>query len=1336
MDSPTKTRRFFDERLSSKLSIQSNTLKCNSALKLSEDHITQIGKDRSNQLKSNHKYTSSKLQSIKLTRITDEIYSTASINENGLPIMITLTTEYIAIVTSKSNILLYNYKQILIMKIKTNDIPNDIHITAVDLSIDSTYVVAGYSNGQINLWDLKKYDPIITINPVTFYELQYNGSHHHVAHQEGSAIRRISFTGLRHTAFIASDDNKMVIYHNCGRSFMGFHCRSKIILGKYNLTPDIPNYNNTILDLHLLPMGSKLANTDGMNLVSVITPSTLFIISLQPEIITHFKIDIPETPRIASIGCCSWFPSTKNNEFKVENLPMLAYSWSNIITIIDITSDLVTNEYEQENTVISAMNNRTRKLEESIISLNWLTGRVLLALTKSKKLLFLDSSSLQVLKECDFKSKNLKYTQCYMDNDIELYTKSYYGSIKTMKSNLFTLHIKELCISNLSNWADVLLDYLNDQRYVDALEESKRQYEGCDDLPLLNLPDDKDIRHNLMKDYLVRIFKSSLKYIFKDKNSDFRKITLLTIETCRTINAPVETYDLIYDKLLEMGSVDIFFEILENFIFSAQITTFSPTILKEMIVYYTNNNNTEILEELICLLDIEQLDIDLTISLCKKYHLNEIYAYIWTTLLHDYFTPLIDAIKKIKLLEKGEIDSGVNYIFPYISYTLTGRQFPTDKLLPQKYYIDAQLNIFYFLYNGSSIAWPNNELIHTVDDIENEPAFPYLHLLIKYDSSSMFSCLNESFENDLLNETEVVSIDENSKMRVNRQYIIDVLLNIFHDENSEDFNIIDRIRLSIFVSRNYPKYPQFIRIADSIADELILYLCQGGLMRGQLDEEIIQDCELALQSLLTIYKPIDIESVILKVEQAKYYQVLLNLYQNEDNYLEVLKLWIKIKSSKGEEIELFKPVSDILAKTLHGNENVDKKDVIKLLNENFELFVSTNPRSIAEIVCNVCPELNSSVVNFKDSSVKFEYLKEIFSMKDEGKQPYSKGTLNENLKFEYLKSLLKRKKKLNLIMENNKKSEIENDEIFEEKTLIEDKIRDFLIKLDNIDDNIIQFLESDEIDEIELIIDWYIYKEEFQKAIDELCKLLINRTNKMLEFGYSEENEQFIWKFINIGFSLIISTNPKFDKIDESKKITLKEKLLLQLVEISVKLLTKVTRETKNEKIIDLFKKNVQCTFTYIINISNDDKSFGVIFEKFLDGSSTQITTLGDVRNILKEIFLTYTTDEKILNIISKLVDEDIFVTIEILKDIEVKGWSPKNVECETCGKKIWGNKIGNRVYENWRDFKLSLDISNCRLYEIFVYQCGHSYHRKCLENMGMIQDEDKKCILCNQESS
>ncbi|GMF99356.1 unnamed protein product [[Candida] boidinii] len=876
-----------------------------------------------------------------------------------------------------------------------------------------------------------------------------------------------------------------------------------------------------------------------------------------------------------------------------------------------------------------------------------------------------------------------------------------------------------------------------------------------------------------------------------------------------------------------------------------------------MVKYYIDLNNGLILEQLLCLLDIKQLDIDLTIQLCRTNHLQDTYVYIWNTLMLDYISPIFDAIKIIKKIVYNNNNDNLTddelkilkndsyYIYPYISYILTNRQFPTDKLIDPDFEISSKLNIYYILFNGNSISWPkNSEKLHIMDEdyALNEPAFPYLFLLLKFDSCQMFACLNEAFEDDLMNDDEInyysngsgnlgshsassstppsslVSSSWNTngyELKVSRQYIIEILLGIFN-ENSDDFTPNDKTYLAIFIARNYPKYNQFLRLSDYILDDIIDKLCK------YTDPSLKDDCELSLQSLLSIYKPTHIDTMIPIFEKVGFYNALLSIYRSENKVLDLLELWLKTKkdtNGKNHGIggntekntdneflsdfkieELFNSIPEMIEACILSIDSFYKIELENLFKDNLEIFISTNPIEICKIFNRYLPSISIEILKLQDSLNKYYYIKELINLE---KQSALSFPLSKDIKFEYIKllneyekpimkdyilsldeSLIDFEKLVYFLKQNNLRSIVY--EIYKKERKYEEALDEVIGELDSIGDELIEKLDLEEHN-------------------TEQEATLLNTDD-----DYYKDIELKLWDYLIIGFD-VCEEYQKFERSNthnghsnkNKKKLTKSESMLLLITETNVKLFIRVNRKLihniKNEvdlltdtkekikaethqlndsdlnaadklidndvkltstqsKIIGLIKRLVQDSFYNLINLqgklspilnfqnsqsildsikkkSGNNDSFLRIFSEFLNRSSSKVTTLGDVRSILNEIFLAYSYEENILGLSLKLLNEDIYKEIELLESKEQAGWSLNNLECEICGKKLWGSHINNKIFELWQEANFTGIKSNdeTKDFEMVVFRCRHGYHTKCLHGMGVNKD-DLLCILCRTD--
>ncbi|ODV86622.1 hypothetical protein CANARDRAFT_27050 [[Candida] arabinofermentans NRRL YB-2248] len=1378
--SSIQPKRHFDQRLKSRISYSPSSLKTGSLL---DKYHTRSSATSMNLGSNTESPEAVKWPTMK--KLSSRIYSRDFRLQYGEVRCVCPGDSFIAFGTEKGYIVLFDYQQQLIDELgpKTTAVEKG-PISSITISLDSTYVASGYKTGDIYIWDISiKAKPIIHIPPVSSKQdasivSSFTKGINSEGHLSGTPIIKLNFVGKRHTAIYSVDQNGVMVSHNGGRTLMGYYIKSQIMLGK----PPLPNqqidYSNLILSHSTLPIGSSPQLTDTMGVMSIITPNALIVISTTPDLQTHFKIGRPKIANdsLGVSGCVAWFPATVNRAEKSSNPPILSYCWSNVLTLFEVFSDSIEDSHGNMSTMLRFENKRRWVCSECIVMLQWVNSKIIVVMTKSQRLIFINKETLKMMFTIDLISKHIKSYEIYPKTNLCLITEDYTNVFRTFRGKLFILGKYEFYVGSLSNWADKLFDLLKSGRYVDALEEARLQYEGTCDLTLVGLPSNDELRHQMVYGHITELLEASLNFLFTDSmvlNANFldREDMLASfLNTAFKVGvstkASPEIYESLFEKFQSNDLSALFFDSLEPFILREQISTLPPVVLKSMVEEYIKKGKGEILEELICLLDIKQLDLDLTISLCKANNLMDTLVYIWNLLMCDYITPLIDAIKILKKLtffDSLSIDDDVQqlkesayYVYPYISYILTGRQYPSDKPVDSKFLESSKRNIYYVLFNGAPISWPKGaDKIHIVADdsyVDNEPAFPYLYLLLKYDSSQMFACLNECFEDELLNDDEILSFAKSTnifELKVNRQYIIDVLLGVF-DQNKGDLTAEDHTYLSIFIARNYPKYFQFIRLSESTLNQIIEHLCTYPT------HDLKDDCELSLQSLLSVYKPASVESMIPLFEAAGFYNALLSIYNSENKTLQLLKLWIDARDDKKTaeidthlsdehsnpflepsftsndfdygthgSYEVFESFASMVQKCFdkskgHINERLQIENYIK---ENFERFIRDYPSEICEVFSINCPSLNSEILHIDDSNQKYEYLKSLFELEAQGKLQFE---VPVSLKLEYIRILIK----------------------FDRSEL-----KKYVLRMTDLTSDMIEILKKN--GELEIVIAIHQKNNHYQQAIDETI-LMIDQLGASLAESetLNKDIENKMWSYLFSGFK-ILQTKELEHVLDNG--LTENESLLLKLVECTVNLFVKANNELskheagseehdKRSKLLSIFKRFIQDSFTSLINIrKNSSDSFLKIFNEFLNRSSVKVTTLGDVRSLVNEIFLAYSHEEKIFGIILQLVNEDIYRDLETLESFKLKGWSLMNLECEVCGKSVWGSGISSDNFDLWQENKLlplkklksneegdSHDLNTALVnnLEIIVFQCKHGYHTRCLNNLGVIGSK-KSCILC-----
>lgn len=1201
---------------------------------------------------------------------------------------------YIGIGTNKGYVVVFNYHQELEYVLEPQQAVDehdhylkDMSVTSMVFSADLLFVAAGYINGVINIWELKKTknagdgdtDPNVsqisdfqvlpyhTIHPITL-EDRFNKN------KEGHLNVMINCVKFCHNneQLISSDVSGLIFYHHGIKRLLTRVFITQKLLGK-NDSNATPKDSNSLFTIEVLSFGNLPQITDQLCVVAIITASTLNVISIlslnNPSnllIKSHFKVHKPKSlsPSV-SLPCLDWFPCV-SVDGRLAN-SRLAYSWNNSITILELANDtlppnlvdLINDLKDKDKNIPVLPVSKTCRhyLPEgnTIISLKWVSNSILHAFTESQIFMFHYTSKkkLQILtqEKIDF---NLKALPLKFNKN--LLSTSYDNCIKLIRNRILILRNEEghhdkvqITIGKSINWADKLIELLTKSRYQDALTLVNFFYNsGNNQLMLYSLPDNDTLRKQLVYPYLIKILKESIPKL------DFTKFDITQIFQINFTDNMAADSDEILEALYEHVDSKMFFDTIEEFLLSNYITRLPPLVLRELVRHYASIGRGDILTEILCTIDITTLDIDLAISTCNQYELTDCLIFIWNYLLNDYQTPFIESLEKVKadLSDKKNIN-----IFHYLSYILTGRQYPIDKYIDFEKEYEAKIQILQVLFTQENI----------VDSI-----FPNLTVLLKYSSFDMLSTLNEFFEDSMLNDDEV-----QSEKNINRQYIIEALLDIY---GSNEFSNIDKCHLSIFIGRNYPKYSQFIRLSDSILNQILDNLLNFS------QESIKSDCELAVQSLLSVFEPFDEGKLIEKLNHAKFYNVLINIYKVNGKYDKYLKLYLQLNKQHDQFVLV---LQECLNNSRYG---LNRVNLINLIKENFVKFISIDLNAFIGEINKFDKPLHKEILKHEDPELQYNYLSQLF-----GAREY----MNSELLMKYIE----------LSCKNGKN-------VFKE-------VREYY-----------KFIEPEQLGELEMVLKEYHQissltihlnaQGKYQQSLDEL----------LADFGRVVDEKTVLDQEIEVYIRILESKEfyqlpqgPQNPQDPESEDLNLNEHYWLQLINKLIEHSSKTNHI--NDYIYLSFKKISD------IKLNPQDKnesSFLKIFNKFL--VTNNATLLLNIKNILIDILISYSYESEILRLGSKSLNDLIYDKLKVIRYENIKGWNISCKYCTNCNKKMFGSDIDPRNYLAWETkqmnklmvFKGRDHVSSDFSGTLIFFKCSHGYHDQCLKNLNSNQ-----CVICCQ---
>ena len=1210
---------------------------------------------------------------------------------------------------------------------------------------------------------------------------------HGDGHVFGSAILHVGFLGTRHTALVSADDGGMAFSHLATRGLgpVTRYIKTTRILGRYPPGPqpdDKARKPSSVLAFSALPLGNVERPTDSMGLTALLTPYLLVVVSTTPIAQTQHKAPRPKeiTPHSALSGCLAWFPAVKlkgqnHDASPAHSLTKLVYCWSNVLTILDVEDTEKADDSEMDKPPTLHFRPRSRwRNEEAIVAVQWLSRSVLGILTISQRLLILEDGSLRVTDSFDLLYKHIYHRDLFsqqlqpvvdsLDEDEGslhgVVADAFHMSFRVYKGRLFLLGSEDLSIGTLSNWADRLLALMEDGDFIGAISLATSYFTGDTDRLTVGLPEEDAMRHPMVQEKLLDMISASAKYQLAHQeasegiDSQQRHLQQLTVESlkaCLSMDQMDFFLGDIYEQYEEASSEPILLEALEPAILDGQVTTLPPTVFKDIITHFTSISQDARLEEMICRLDARTMDIDSATTLFKQHNLYDALIHVWSQAVGDYVTPLVDLLSLIQFVRSNDQedseeapsiyqDSALR-VFSYLAFALTGRIYPGGEYLPEADAARAQTSLYSFLFSSKATRWPKigGEVVRMTNEKGQEPTFPYLRLLLYFDTGNFMSMLNEAFEDSFLNGDQEQltngyahqqyegSQDNDSGPSVTRQYIISILLGVM---NPPEFPAESTIFLNMFIARNIPKFPQFILLSGSQLHKILVGLCQYPSL------DLAAECQLSVEYLLSVYHPSDLKSLISLFQRAGFYRILKSVYKVEKDFASLLETCFEDPEDRDK-------VFDCIGDCLRPSADLTKKqrqEVEVVIVSHAKDLASIDTAKAARTINDYAPNILYAILDaLEDSQNQYLFLRTLLepdtSLIDENAQSASISSSELTERYvrlmcqytpahvaDYVTLLESGDLRLDNVL-----PEMEKGGVIDAAVVL--MAREGLVR--NAMDRLVKYLDTLDV-ALTGLVDAASESPDAENT-EEAAKDLLDAVDKYARVG--------IWLCQEQTSSSGKATGPARKQALQIREEDLNsdELLWLDLLGAVFNITQHVSTRRKNEeatfdaipsldmsKIVSSLRITTQRTFTALLatfatpSVSSQSRrtptarqqpsphysrprsrstsrhpkistSFLPILTTFLARASATSPTLSDLRLILTDIFSAYAFESTLLGLTNQLLDADVFGSVAHLQEGRERGWRPRGGmaggRCEGCGRRAWGAGVesgGGSVFAAW----------------------------------------------------
>ncbi|KIJ49527.1 hypothetical protein M422DRAFT_161359 [Sphaerobolus stellatus SS14] len=1055
-------------------------------------------------------------------------------------------------------------------------------------------------------------------------------------------------------------------------------------------------------------------------------------------------------------GCLTWFPSvditpsttngsstvsekpTKTNTPHERTSPLLAYSWGRDMCVLRVYETKVMQAVPNSKAPGKTIDIEVGKIDfeevtkwttnSDYIAVQWLNMDLLLCLTTTH----MEVWSIRTATQVEKIPYDLSILSIQRGPDGIMDQTHIAHCLRTYKGKFFLLGRNEIRAGTLESWADRILSFVEDGDFLSAIKITREYYLDIAPGNRLGLPDDRSARQALVGGRMRDLMTASARYAFAeerltdsthmtpdgrgvDRTTLFEGLVDVCIEACLALDDLEFVFEDLFEYYANWGITSIFLSRLEPFVLDGKIHAVPPRVTQHLVAMHRDRGDLEKAERFIWHIDPDCLDIDQAVSLCRDNHLYDALIYVYTRSLHDFVTPLVvllELVRNIQIQRRAQERStrsangfsSASYseemvhdaykVYTYLSDTLSGLVYPSQRQMPPEEADDAKKTLYSFLFFGRSHVWPQGEggkLVLTAEEGTPEPTYPYIRLLLRFDSEAFLNALDIAFEDEYFNDDGQIS----------RLLIIKILLEILA---SPDISGDDATMLNIFIARNVPKYPQSIHAYMSPSD---LHGILIGLAEER-DPSSREDRQLAAEYLLSVYIPNDSDKVTALFEEAGFYRILRGWYRHDYKWSSLISTYLH--DPDVDPAEIFESLEEVLTAASRTNKGSLPTEALSTFMNAVPQLLETEVAETALLVDSYAPRSHKEVISaIEDKHRQFVYLRCLV-------EP---AALPEELYWSH-PTIRGRSASVNL--------DTETRSLYIKLLCRYDSSR-IIQCLGSVEEGYFAWEDiistCEESDAFDAVV-WCLNRSgDPSKALDKLKVISSSLATKLGEhFGTDGQDSGNIMEIQNVVIKLqalgetglqVCSERAQERGLSHSVMEDLWFTLLSSQIDVAqtVSAFYNSALQDSNERIseeqrtLNSLRSLVQTTFSSLMASGlSPGLSFPRLFKRLVDSASKSRSSgrssYSEFRLILTGMLDSYRGEGELLLIANRLVDRDLFVVVQEYAKRCSQGSRIRAATCTACNSSLASTKETN-AGDGWVVKRIS----------------GLPYHRRCLATTG-----------------
>ncbi|KAI3625005.1 hypothetical protein CBS9595_000366 [Malassezia furfur] len=571
-----------------------------------------------------------------------------------------------------------------------------------------------------------------------------------------------------------------------------------------------------LVDVAPLPRGTAAHAADTHKFVALLLRNKLLLLGLAPAAQTWYRSHAPAGAADAApdTGALAWFPATE--EDGVVHAPQLAYAFGRTLHLLHLRAVRVRPRagHTPNETGIAIHETHLATAAHAIVRLQWVHRTLLLVVTAEAWLLY--DAQLRAFSEWQPHDPIVAHLGA-------AHAATWRAALHVWHSKVFCLAYGDVYVGDFLPWDARLAQLERAHDYLGALHLGLALYHGRGLGSGIGLPRAPTEQRAAIAARLGTLQRRAAHALFAtpDVYDDAAAARGALARACAAIATATHDVAWLFDELYTLyethGAEPVFVHEMEPFIEHGEMPTPAPAVLQRLLAFRARTGDLDRVTQLVLHVDPWHLDLDQTLSLCRRHRLWDAYIAVSLKALHDALTPARLLLERVHAALRGEDARDAYTLYAFLASIARGVLHPTDAPLDDAARAAAAA-VFPWVLRRSDDGAP-------------------LDALLALDAEAFLDALDVAFEGALFDEDRAA--DASAPTR--RDWVDALLAAHAHLAPSAAAFV------ALFVARNSAKYPQFVELR---ADEVRTVF--AALTRPS-SSPAPADCELGLECLFSAY---------------------------------------------------------------------------------------------------------------------------------------------------------------------------------------------------------------------------------------------------------------------------------------------------------------------------------------------------------------------------------------------------------------------------------------------------------------------------------------------------